>query len=263
MVAKSTDSVLQVERLHVSYDDGRLVAVDDFSVDIKPGEFVCLLGPTGCGKSTILKAIAGFISPAGGTMLLNGRPINGPGVDRGFVFQSFVLFPWKTVEGNVEFGPKIRGIPATDRRKRCTDILNSVGLADRAKAYPHELSGGMQQRVAIARALVNNPEVLLMDEPFGSLDAQTRAIMQALLLDLWQKYRRVVVFVTHDIDEAIILSDRLLLLSARPARVKEEVVVDLPRPRHPESTVDPDFIRIKRRVLTAMKEEVAKSFSAK
>jgi NitT/TauT family transport system ATP-binding protein len=254
--------LLQLTDLDIVYPDGGITAVEGFNAEFNAGEFVCIVGPTGCGKSTILNAIAGFIAPTRGTILKGGSPVVGPGPDRGIVFQTFALFPWKTVRGNIEFGPMVRGLAPAERRSRSTEMLQRIGLAARADAYPHQLSGGMQQRVAIARALVNGPDVMLMDEPFGSLDAQTRGLMQSLLLDLWQTHQKTVIFVTHDIDESIFLADRIIVLTARPARVKAEIAVRLGRPRQREVMLTGEFLETKRQVLAIIQEEVEKSFAS-
>lgn len=256
------DPLLQLKDLHIVYADGGITAVEEFNAEFNAGEFVCIVGPTGCGKSTILNAIAGFIAPTQGAILKGGSQVVGPGPDRGIVFQTFALFPWKTVRGNIEFGPMVRGLAPAERRSRSTEMLQRIGLAARAGAYPHQLSGGMQQRVAIARALVNGPDVMLMDEPFGSLDAQTRGLMQSLLLDLWQAHQKTVIFVTHDIDESIFLADRIIVLTARPGRMKAEIAVHLGRPRSREVMLTAEFLATKRQVLAIIQEEVEKSFAS-
>jgi NitT/TauT family transport system ATP-binding protein len=231
----------------------RVAAVEKASFSVQENEFVCLLGPSGCGKSTLLHLLAGFLRPDSGEVRVNGRPVAGPGVDRGVVFQRHSLFPWLTVRGNVEFGPKMRGLPAAGRRAVVSRYLEDVGLSEFSSSYPGELSMGQQQRVGLARALANDPEILLMDEPFGSLDALTRLRMQDLLLSIYERHSKTVVFVTHDIDESIVLASRVLLLSSRPAEVLEDLAVDLPRPRrtHDVLTSAP-FLRLKRRILDAL-----------
>jgi NitT/TauT family transport system ATP-binding protein len=211
------------------YAGAHVTAVRDVSFDVKQGEFVSVVGPSGCGKTTILNLIAGFIPATGGEVLLDGRPISGPGPDRGVVFQSFALFPWKTVLENVAFGPKMRGIGKTERERIAREYLALAGLSEAAGRYPHELSGGMQQRVGVARALANEPQVLLMDEPFASVDAQTRMTLQEELTRIWQEKRPTVIFITHDVSEAVFLADRVVVLSK--GRVLEEIGVPLPRPR--------------------------------
>jgi NitT/TauT family transport system ATP-binding protein len=224
---------LTVRHLSKTYFDpyagAHVEAVRDVSLAVRPGEFVSIVGPSGCGKTTILNLIAGFIPATGGEILLDGRPIDGPGPDRGVVFQSFALFPWKTVLDNVAFGPKMRGIGKAERERIAREYLALAGLAEAAERYPHELSGGMQQRVGVARALANEPEVLLMDEPFASVDAQTRMTLQEELTRIWQEKHPTVIFITHDVNEAVFLSDRVVVLSK--GRVLKEIGVSLPRPR--------------------------------
>jgi NitT/TauT family transport system ATP-binding protein len=235
-----------------------LLAIDNLSLDVADREFISIVGPSGCGKSTLLRIVAGLIEPTCGEVWLNGRRIKGPGADRGMVFQSYTLFHWLTVQGNVEFGLQIKRIPKTQREELVRKYLEMVGLKGFERHYPKELSGGMMQRVAIARALANDPEVLLMDEPFGALDAQTRIIMQELLMNLWQQTPKTILFVTHDIDEAIFLSDRVYIMTARPGRIKQVLEVDLPRPRYLEILTTPVFIQMKRTVLNSIREESLK-----
>ena len=239
----------------VRFDTGsaEVEAVRDLSVEIGAGEFVSILGPSGCGKSTLIGAVAGFTPLAGGEVVLDGTAGTRPGPDRGVVFQHHTLFPWKTVYHNVEFGLKMRGVPRGERHEAIEQILGEVGLAEFARHYPAQLSGGMQQRVNLSRALVNRPRVLLMDEPFAALDAQTRLQMQELLLELWTEIRMTVIFVTHDIDEAIFLADRLIVLSERPARVQADLAVELPRPRTAEALTAPPFMRLKRECLELLR----------
>ena len=232
----------------------RFAALDALDVDIAPGEFVCVLGPSGCGKSTLLGALAGHVAATRGEIVVDGEPVDRPHPDRGLVFQQHTLFPWKRVIDNVAFGLKMKGIGASERRRQATELLELVGLGGFGAHYPAQLSGGMQQRVEIARVLINRPRVLLMDEPFGALDAQTRRMMQTLLLDIWAKVRTTVVFVTHDIEEALFLADRILMLSTRPARVIADIPVPLSRPRRDESTLDPAFIDIKRQCLALLRD---------
>ncbi len=233
----------------------RVVALEDVSFDVAPQEFAVIVGPSGCGKSSLLYLAAGLAEATSGTILLNGRAVEGPGADRGMVFQSYTLFPWLTVRRNVEFGLRRRRVPAAERSERVAHYLHEVGLDKFADAYPKELSGGMMQRVAIARALANDPEILLMDEPFGALDSQTRMSMQNLLLRVWEHTHKTVLFVTHDIDEAVLLGDRVYVMSARPGRIKRMVPVDLPRPRSMAMVMEPDFIAIKREVLGLIHHE--------
>ncbi|HKX19826.1 MAG TPA: ABC transporter ATP-binding protein [bacterium] len=236
-----------------------IAAVARLSLDVADREIVSIVGPSGCGKSTLLRLVAGLVPPSTGEIRLDGRVVDAPGADRGMVFQSYTLFPWLTVRGNVEFGPKIRGLDPGYCREVAGRFIQMVGLAGFEHAYPKELSGGMMQRVAIARALANDPEVLLMDEPFGALDAQTRVFMQELLLDIWQKSPKTILFVTHDIDEALFLGDRVYVMTARPGRFRDEVRLDLPRPRTLEITMSPVFVEAKRRVLGIIREEAQKT----
>jgi NitT/TauT family transport system ATP-binding protein len=238
------------------------MAVDGFNLDIAPGEFVCLLGPSGCGKSTVLNAIAGFVTPSAGQIIVDDRVVRGPGADRGMVFQQYSLFPWKTVLENVAFGPRMRGETRDAARRRAREHIELVGLGAFADKYPATLSGGMQQRVGIARALVNHPSVLLMDEPFGALDAQTRTLMQASLLRLWSKLGGAVIFVTHDVDEALFLADRVLVVSAAPARVLCDLPVDLPRPRPEDVFTLPAFTQAKQECLRLIRRQSQRAFDA-
>lgn len=251
-------SELLIRNVSVWFDDrqrGRVLAVDDVSAAIADGEFVCIVGPSGCGKSTLLNVVGGLVRASTGEVLVDGLPIAGPGPDRGMVFQSYTLYPWLTVRANVEFGLKLAKMPAAERRRVSDRLIELVRLEGFAEVYPKALSGGMRQRVAIARALANNPRVLLMDEPFGALDAQTRALMQELLLDVWNRDGRIVVFVTHDIDEAIFLADRVLIMSHRPGRIRLELPVPLPRPRGYAMLATPEFGELKRQVLDVIHEE--------
>jgi len=238
-----------------------VVAVDDLSLDVMDREFISIVGPSGCGKSTLLRVVAGLVEPTSGAVYLDGRQVDAPGADRGMVFQSYTLFPWLTVLGNVQFGSRINGLPAAERERLAREYLEMVGLKGFEGHYPKELSGGMMQRVAIARALANDPEVLLMDEPFGALDAQTRIIMQELLVNLWQRTPKTILFVTHDIDEALFLSERVYIMTARPGRIKQVLAVDLPRPRSLDLLTAPTFVAMKRTVLASIKEEGLKAIN--
>ncbi len=211
------------------YAGTSVTAVHDVSLEVKEGEFVSIVGPSGCGKSTILNMIAGFLPLSGGEILLDGRPVKGPGADRGVVFQAFALFPWRTVLENVAFGPKMRGIGRTERERIAHEYLALAKLSEAADRYPNELSGGMQQRVGVVRALANEPDILLMDEPFASVDAQTRMTLQEELTRIWQEKRPTVLFITHDVGEAVFLANRVVVLSK--GRVLDEIAVDMPRPR--------------------------------
>ena len=239
---------------------GAHVAVDQASLEVSPGEFVCILGPSGCGKSTLLNAVAGYVKPTVGSVTVDGELIEKPGPDRGMVFQQYSLFPWKTVHENVAFGPRLAGHSALEATRTANTFLAMVGLTAFADRYPEELSGGMKQRVGIARALANYPSVILMDEPFGALDAQTRAMMQENLLGLWSKFRNTVLFVTHDVDEAVFLADRVVVMSASPGKIIADIAVDLERPRDFEIATHPRFVEIKRQCIEAIRAETLKAF---
>ena len=234
---------------------GTVEAVSDISIHVRPGEFVSLIGPSGCGKSTLLNVVAGFLEPSAGCTLLDGQPIRGPGSDRGVVFQQYSLFPWMTVRKNVEFGLRLKGFPASERETQARTLLGLAGLLSFENHYPDQLSGGMKQRVGIVRALATSPQVLLMDEPFGALDSQTRVVMQEILTNMWQRLRLSVLFITHDIDEAVFLSDRIYVMTARPGRIKSELVIPLPRPRTAEMTSTPQFAAMVRTIKTLIREE--------
>ncbi len=238
------------------YSGERTDALRDVSLEIGEGEFVSVLGPSGCGKTTLLNIIAGFVEPTSGRILLRGRPVSGPGPDRGVVFQNFALFPWKTVRGNVAFGPKMRGISSDERDRIAREYIELVGLTGSEDKFPHELSGGMQQRVGVARVLANAPAVMLMDEPFASVDAQTRMTLQEEVTRVWEARRPTVVFITHDVDEAVFLSERVVVLTQRPGSVRELVPVDIPRPRRWDDLVDDaDFKRLTHRVLQLIRRD--------
>lgn len=237
-------------------------AVDTTDLTIKAGEFVCILGPSGCGKSTLLNAIAGYVNPTEGAVLVDGNEIKKPGPDRGMVFQQYSLLPWKTVYENVAFGPKMAGHSRTEAGSVANTFLELVGLKKFGNRYPAELSGGMQQRVGIARALANYPSVLLMDEPFGALDAQTRLMMQESLLDIWKKFDTTVVFVTHDVDEAVFLADRVLIMSAAPGKIIEDVTIDLPRPRSTDMASSSSYIQARQFCLDIIKDESRRAFES-
>lgn len=241
-------------------DGVKNIAIDSTSIKIMPGEFVCILGPSGCGKSTLLNAVAGFISPTQGAVSVDGNIIEKPGPDRGMVFQQYSLFPWKTIRENVAFGPLRTGSGRAAAEGTANTFLSMVGLYDYADRYPAELSGGMKQRVGIARALANYPSVLLMDEPFGALDAQTRVMMQENLLQIWSKFRITVMFITHDIDEAIFLADRVLVMSASPGRIIADIDIELPRPRSVEMTTKDEFIDSKKQCIEIIKAESMRAF---
>ncbi len=232
------------------------LALDNLDIAIRPAEIVTVLGPTGCGKSSTLNIIAGFEQPSTGVVLLDGKPIDGPGPDRAVVFQQPSLFPWLNVFDNVTLGVKCQGKPREDYTARAMHLLAEVGLAGFENHYPYQLSGGMQQRVQICRALVSEPKVLLMDEPFGALDYQTRISMQELLLRLWQQYKPTIFFITHDVSEAIFVADRVLVMSRRPGRIKLSVQVEAPKPRDAGFLTANEFISLQRELLQAVQEEV-------
>jgi NitT/TauT family transport system ATP-binding protein len=233
-----------------------VTALKELTLDVAKGEFVSLVGPSGCGKSTFLNVLLGLLKPDAGEIRLNGKQITGPGQERAMVFQEFGLLPWRTVLANVELGLELKGVQASVRRKRATELIKMAGLAGFASHYPHELSGGMKQRVGLARALVTDPEVLLMDEPFAALDAQTRDLMQMELLQIWDRTKKTVVFVTHSIEEAAYLSDRVIVISARPGRTKDVMKIALPRPRDYEMRLSAEFNDIKARIWASLKEEL-------
>ena len=241
---------------------GEVRALDDVSVEIPDAHFACIVGASGCGKSTLLNIMAGLIRASAGVVEVGGHPVEGPGADRGMVFQSYTLFPWLRVRENVEFGPSLRGIPKEERRRRAGELLEEMGLTEFERAYPRELSGGMRQRVAIARALANDPEVLLMDEPFGALDALTRASAQRFLTGLWEQHRRTIAFVTHDIDEAIYLGDTIVVMSPRPGRIREVVAVDVGRPRSLDDMSSPRFMELRQHILALIFGEDGRAASA-
>ena len=238
-------------------------ALEPTNLNVADNDFVTILGPSGCGKSTLLRLVAGLDTPTTGKILLDGKPVTRPGPDRGMVFQSYTLFPWLTVQQNVEFGPRLRGTPPSERGAVAAHYIASVGLVGFENVYPKELSGGMMQRVAIARALANDPEVLLMDEPFGALDAQTRSLMGELLLRVWGEAAKTVLFVTHDIEEALFLGDRVFVMTARPGRIREEIQVPLPRPRTLDVLTTEPFVALKRRVMGLIREEALRAMDAR
>lgn len=235
---------------------GDVQALDKVAFEIRPNEFTVIVGPSGCGKSSFLYLAAGLAEVTSGEILVNDKRVDGPGRDRGMVFQSYTLFPWLTVRQNVEYGPRRAGIDAAKRREISEQYLGEIGLTAFADHYPKQLSGGMMQRVAIARALANDPDILLMDEPFGALDSQTRRTMQKLLLRVWEHSHKTVAFVTHDIDEAILLGDRVLVMTARPGRIKADIPIAIPRPRDPEITLEPEFIALKRQIFDQLRDEI-------
>lgn len=236
------------------------VAVDNLSLDVKTGEFLAIVGPSGCGKSTLLDLLAGLTTPTSGQITIDNKPITGPALDRGIVFQQYALFPWLTTLENIEFGLEAKGVDKTERRKTARHFLQLVGLTDFEHHYPAELSGGMKQRVAIARSLAYDPEVLLMDEPFAALDAQTRETLQAELLRIWQQTGKTIIFITHSIDEAIYLGQRIAIMTSRPGRIKQ--VIDVPaslRSKHEDVRSHADFGQLRHQVWTLLREEVLKA----
>ena len=247
---KQRDVVLEVKHLGKIYSTakGAVTALKDVNFKTHRREFVCVLGPSGCGKSTLIRILAGLESHTSGDVLLDGKPVTGPGRDRGMVFQGYTLFPWLTVKKNVMFGLEMNNAGSSTAAREADLWLELVGLSKFANAYPHELSGGMKQRVAIARALVNQPRILLMDEPFGALDAQSRAKMQSHLLEIWRNIDITILFITHDLDEAIFLADRILVLKAHPGEVQELIEVPVPRPRSPNQFTTPEFLATKARL---------------
>ncbi|WP_398469244.1 ABC transporter ATP-binding protein [Tardiphaga sp.] len=230
-------------------------ALEPTNLNVADNDFVTILGPSGCGKSTLLRMVAGLDTPTTGRILLDGKSITGPGADRGMVFQSYTLFPWLTVAENIAFGLRERGVSQKERSNIAREWLDKVGLTSFANHFPKQLSGGMQQRTAIARALANDPKILLLDEPFGALDNQTRALMQELLLGIWERERKTVIFVTHDIEEAIFLASRTVVMSARPGRIKADIPVDLPHPRHYTIKTSPAFSDLKARLTEEIRVE--------
>ena len=237
-----------------------VTALDAISFDVRDGEFVVLVGPSGCGKSTLLDLLGGLSAPTSGRILVDGVPVTGPGLDRGIVFQQYALLPWRTARGNVEFGLEAKGIPRRQRQSQAREFLQLVGLAGFADRYPHELSGGMKQRVAIARSLAFDPDVLLMDEPFAALDAQTRNGLQDELLRIWEQTGKTVVFITHGIEEAVYLGQRVAVMTSRPGRIKK--IVDVPitaRSATEDLRSDPEFTRYRHEIWTLLRDEVTRA----
>ena len=249
---------LQAVDLTKVFDDskrGSVTAIDHVNLEVKDGEFVMIVGPSGCGKTTLINILGGLNTPSSGQVLLDGRPVEGPGADRGMVFQGYSLFPGLSVQKNVEFGLKMKKVPKDERAQIAKKYIELVGLTGFEQALPKQLSGGMKQRVAIARTLANEPEILLMDEPFGALDAQTRVVMQELLADISKKTKTTILFITHDIDEAVLLGDRIYVMSRRPGTVRAVLDVDLPGERTHESLVLPEFLQIKKQIMDMLWKE--------
>ena len=248
--------MLEVKNICKIYeaDDGDGVqALQNINIEVKDKEFVCIIGPSGCGKTTLLRIIAGLEKPDSGSVTLNNETILAPGPDRGMVFQEYSLFPWRTVLKNITFSLELKKIPKAERNKIANEYLELVGLEMFADSYPHELSGGMKQRVAIARALVNDPKILLMDEPFGAVDAQTRNMLQQELLKIWEKEKKTIMFITHSVDEAVFLADRVVVFTARPGKIKEIINIDLPRPRD-RTSLEANIVR--ERLLSSLSSEI-------
>ena len=261
-----TASQLQVDHVSRRFADPRnkgatIEALQPIDLAVERNDFLSILGPSGCGKSTLLRIVAGLDTPTAGRVLLDGRPVTRPGPDRGMVFQSYTLFPWLTVRDNICFGLREKGMAAAAQDERAAYFIDRVGLSGFEQHYPKQLSGGMQQRTALARALANDPEILLLDEPFGALDNQTRTLMQELLLGIWEADRKTVLFVTHDIDEAIFMANRVVVFTARPGRIKSELAIDLPHPRHYTVKTTPRFAEYKAALTESIREEAMKAMA--
>jgi len=239
--------------------NGEVRALEKISLTVPDGQFACIVGPSGCGKSTLLNVAAGLVTPTEGEVLVDGKPADSPGPDRGMVFQSYSLYPWLSVQRNIEFGLEVKGTPKAERTRQSSELIRLMKLDGFADAYPKALSGGMKQRVAIARAIANDPEVLLMDEPFGALDALTRQIMQEMLTEIWHRFRKTVLFVTHDIDEAIFLGDVIYVMTNRPGRIRTTLQVDLPRPRTFDMVGGTQFAELRNQVVGIIHEESLKA----
>lgn len=257
MAGDSTAVKVKIDHVVKKFNsrNGEMVALNGVSLDIKENEFVCVVGPSGCGKSTLLNIIAGLLEPTSGSVTVDNKEVHGPGPERGVVFQQYALFPWLTVLKNVQFGLKLKGKSEKEAREEAMKYLKMVDLEQFADSYPKELSGGMKQRVAIARAYAVNPQVLLMDEPFGALDAQTRTQLQTELLNTWEKEMKTCFFITHDVDEAIILAQRVVIMSARPGRIKEIVDINIPYPRTQETKMSKEFLELKNYIWSQVYQE--------
>jgi NitT/TauT family transport system ATP-binding protein len=254
-MSEEVTSKIVVEGLSKSFAGASLPVLDSVDLEIPENSFTCLLGPSGCGKSTLLNIIAGFVAASSGRVRIDGREITRAGADRGIVFQEYALFPWLTAQANVEFGPMIRRLPVAERRKISDHYLTLVGLSDKKSSFPAELSGGMKQRVAIARALANYPSILLMDEPFGALDAQNREVLQEELLRIWEREKKTVVFVTHSIPEALFLADRVVIMGTRPGTIRQVIDIDAERPR---DLTSPRLIELEKSIHRQVREEASK-----
>ena len=250
MAGEERNIKLKIDNVKKIYNsrNGEMIALNGVNLDIAENEFICVVGPSGCGKSTLLNIIAGLLEPTSGAVYCDGKKVEGTGTERGVVFQQYALFPWMTVKKNVMFGLKLQGIKGKEAEEKAMKYIKMVQLEDFLDHYPKELSGGMKQRVAIARAYAVNPSVLLMDEPFGALDAQTRTQLQSELLETWEKEQKTCFFITHDVDEAIILAQKVIIMSARPGRIKEIVNIDIPYPRTQETKMSPDFLELKNHI---------------
>lgn len=253
----NTDKLLKVVDLTKTYDDnmGHTVAIDRVNLEVDQSEFVMIVGPSGCGKTTLINMIGGLDTPSSGQVLLEGKPVAGPGADRGMVFQGYSLFPWLTVRKNIEFGLKMKKMQPKEREEIAREYISLVGLEGFEDALPKQLSGGMKQRVAIARTLANKPEILLMDEPFGALDAQTRVVMQELLAGISRKTKTTILFITHDIDEAVLLGQRIYVMSRRPGTVKDVLTVNLPEVRSHDCLLMPEFLESKKKIMDMLWQE--------
>jgi NitT/TauT family transport system ATP-binding protein len=253
---------IEVRGLSHRYTDNKgvlITAVEDVSLAVTDGQFMSIVGPSGCGKTTLINIVAGFVLATSGSVLINGRPITSPGPNRGVVFQNYALFDWLTVRENIEFGPRMASVDRQERAERADKFLGMIGLRKFASRYPYELSGGMKQRVAIARALANNPDILLMDEPFASLDAQTREVMQEELLKIWEKTRKTILFITHSVEEAIYLSNEVAVMTYRPGRLKKILPISLPYPRSEYNIrTDRRFLDLKVAIHEMVREEITK-----
>ncbi len=257
MAGNHTAVKVKIDHVVKTYQtrSGETVALNGIDLEIKENEFICVVGPSGCGKSTLLNIIAGLLEPTSGQVYVDGKAVEGPGPDRGVVFQQYALFPWLTVQKNVEFGLQLQGMDKEKAQEEARKYLKMVDLEAFASSYPKELSGGMKQRVAIARAYAVNPQVLLMDEPFGALDAQTRTQLQSELLATWEKERKTCFFITHDVEEAIVLAQKVIIMSARPGRIKEIVDIQIPYPRNQETKMRKEFLELKNHIWSQVYQE--------
>lgn len=257
MAGEARSIKVKIEDVRKVYDtrNGEMIALNGVNLDIMENEFICVVGPSGCGKSTLLNIIAGLLEPSSGRVLCDGEEVKGTGTERGVVFQQYALFPWMTVKKNVMFGLNLKGINGKEAEDIAMKYIKMVQLEDFVDHYPKELSGGMKQRVAIARAYAVNPSILLMDEPFGALDAQTRTQLQQELLETWEKEKKTCFFITHDVDEAIILAQKVIIMSARPGRIKEIVDIDIPYPRDQETKMSPEFLELKNHIWSQVYQE--------